>query len=180
MSTQSHRVPSNSAMAWLMPALATGVVVAAVFSYGRSEERQAAPGSPYYGKAVQEAINGLKNLGANAPVPEGRPPLPEGLSPDDHYWCNSCKAYHKRDTAQNQHAGVPPPVSGVGADVAQSPDVIPPLPEGLSANDHYWCVNCKTYHARQPSQAVPGTGTSPEPWRGVPYPLSPATPIPGN
>jgi hypothetical protein len=49
-----------------MPAAVAGVIVTAVISYARSGETYAAAGSPYYGKAVQEAIAGLKNLGENA------------------------------------------------------------------------------------------------------------------
>ncbi len=96
---------------WLVPAALTGVVAAAVISYGRTEESQAAAGSPYYGKAVQEAINGLKNPGSK-PLPAGRPPLPAGLSPAEHEWCENCKVYHKRQPgAANAAGGAPPQVA---------------------------------------------------------------------
>jgi len=53
----------------------TGHVVAVtVMSYPRSEESPVAAGSPYYGKAVQEAIAGLRNPGAKA-VLQARPAL---------------------------------------------------------------------------------------------------------
>lgn len=151
-------------MAWLVPAVVAGVIATAVISYARSGEFQAAAGSPYYGKAVQEAIAGLKNPGESA-LPAARPPLPAGLSPDEHYWCENCKAYHKREPGQSQPAGVaPPPIAGGGAVAAQAADTIPPLPEGQSANDYYWCVNCKAYHPRQPAQNAAA-------WAGVPYML---------
>jgi len=184
MSKRSESTPVLSPKAWAVPAAVAGLMGAAVISYVRSEETQAAAGSPYYGKAVLEAISGLRNPGDQS-TPAARPPLAAGLSPDEHYWCENCKTYHKREAGQNQ----PAPVAQVPATVppvaaAQAGDAIPPLPAGLSAADHYWCVNCKTYHARQPGQAVPETGVAPAPapapWRGVPYPLSPAAPVPGN
>lgn len=151
-------------MAWLVPGVVAGVIATAVISYARSGETHAAAGSPYYGKAVQEAIAGLKNPGANA-LPAARPLLAAGLSPEEHYWCENCKTYHKREPGQSPPAGVtPPPIAGAGVVAAQPAAVVPPLPEGLSASDHYWCVNCKTYHPRQPAQNAAA-------WTGVPYKL---------
>lgn len=165
-------------MAWAVPAAVAGLIGAAVISYVRSEEVQAAAGSPYYGKAVLEAISGLKNAG-DPSTPVVRPPLGAGLSADEHYWCENCKTYHKREAGQNPPgAQAPATVPPVAA--AQPGDAIPPLPAGLSAADHYWCVNCKTYHARQPGQAAQGTPAAPTPWRGVPFPLAPAGSIPGG
>lgn len=171
MSKTSENPPSTPS-AWLVPTVVAGVIATAVISYARSGETYAAAGSPYYGKAVQEALAGLKNPGENA-LPAGRPPLPEGLSPNDYYWCDTCHAYHKREPGQNQPAVAPPPVAGVGAIASQSADVIPPLPEGLSASNYYWCVNCKAYHPRQPAQDHPA-------WAGVPYklPVQPGPALP--
>jgi hypothetical protein len=147
---------------------AAAVAVAAVISYGRHEERQAAAGSPYYGKAVREAINGLTKTGAVA-EPAARPALPEGFSPDEYYWCENCQAYHKRQPGQAQApAAASPQVAGV-----QAAGGVPPLPEGLSPADYYWCEKCKSYHARQSGQAAPAA------WAGVPYPLpAPSAPHP--
>ena len=151
-------------MAWLVPAMVAGVIGMAVISYARSGETYAAAGSPYYGKAVQEAISGLKNPGGNA-LPAGRPPLPAGLSPAEHDWCENCKTYHKREAGQPAAvAPAPAPVAGGGAAAAHAAEAIPPLPEGQSASDHYWCVNCKTYHPRPPAQNAAA-------WAGVPYKL---------
>lgn len=152
-------------MAWLVPAAVTGVVAAAVISYSGSEETQAAPDSPYYDKAVKEALVGLTNLGAKAAAPAGRPPLPAGLSPDEHYWCEQHQVYHKRQPGQAPPAaGATPPADAGGAPAplavppaappaAQPAGAIPPLGAGLAAADYYWCPNCKIYHKREP---VPG------------------------
>ena len=156
-------------MAWLVPVAVAGVAVVAVISYIRSEETHAASGSPLYGRAVQEAVEGLKNPAAKTAA--ARPPLAAGLSPDEYYWCEQCKAYHKRQPGQSQPAGAPPqPVAGVGAvipvtpaaAVTQPPGTIPPLPAGLSAQDYYWCADCKAYHPRNPAQGQPA-GTTPPP-----------------
>ncbi|MES2922135.1 MAG: hypothetical protein V4819_11345 [Verrucomicrobiota bacterium] len=168
MSKSSENTPPSHT-AWFVPGIAAGVIATAVISYARSGETYAAAGSPYYGKAVQEAIAGLKNPGGDAP-PAARPPLLAGLSPDEHYWCENCKTYHKREPGQTPPVAAP--LSPSLAVAAQPADVIPPLPEGLSASDHYWCVNCKTYHPRQPAPVAAG-------WAGVPYKL-PVTPAPGN
>lgn len=158
--------PTVAAKSWLVPALAAGLAVAAVISYGRTEERQAAPGSPYYDKAVKEALNGLKGADAVvAPEAGGHPPLPAGLSAADYYWCDTCKSYHKRDAAAGQ------PIAAVASQpvVASEENVIPPLPEGLSTADYYWCPDCKAYHPRQAQGGAP----LPAIWAGVPYPMPP-------
>jgi hypothetical protein len=148
---------------WLVPVATVGVLAAALLSYDRDGEIQAAPGSPYYDKAVREAIHGLQNPGAKALPAAGIPPLPAGLSPDEHYWCENCKTYHKRVPGQS------PPAAGVTPPAA--PAAIPPLPEGLSPADYYWCENCKTYHARDSRQAAhPGGAVAAPAWRGVPFP----------
>ncbi len=170
MSKSSENTLASTPTSWLVPVAVAGVIVSAVISYARSGETYAAAGSPYYGKAVQEALAGLKNPGETA-IPAARPPLPEGLSPNDYYWCETCHAYHKREAGQNQPAVASPPVAGVGAIAAQSAEVIPPLSEGLSASDYYWCVNCKAYHPRQANPAA---------WAGVPYklPVQSGPPLP--
>lgn len=165
----SHLNPSATAKAWLVPVIVTGVVAAAAVSYTRSAEIQAAPGSPYYGRAVKEAMNGLVNPGgAPAASPDAIPPLPAGLSPADHYWCKDCKAYHKR---QPEGAAQPGAVAQPGAAPAAQPGAapaaqpgltIPPLLAGLAPDDYDWCANCKVFHpkaqpaaAAQPSDAIP-------------------------
>lgn len=63
MPKQIPRFSSAVLRLWSLPLIAAGVVAAAVWSYGRPGEVQAAPGSPYYDKAVKEAMNGLTQLG---------------------------------------------------------------------------------------------------------------------
>ncbi len=157
MTKPSPKIHAPAAGSWVVPGIALGIVAAAVISYGRTTERQAAAGSPYYDKAVKEAINGLKGGGDEPAAAVGIPPLPDGLSAADYYWCATCKAYHRRDAAAAQ------PVAAA----AGGTEEIPPLPAGFSAADYYWCPNCKTYHARQ---GGPDAG-APAPWAGVPYPL---------
>jgi hypothetical protein len=168
MSVRTSNSPATSAKSWIIPAAAAFVLVAAVVSYGRTVERQAASGSPYYDKAVKEAINGLLNTGGATPAvaEAGIPPLPEGFSAADYYWCPTCKAYHKRDAA-----GAQPAVPAISQPVATgTAEVIPPLPANLSAADYYWCSNCKAYHPRN-AQA---TATQPVACQGIPFPLPPA------
>lgn len=159
MSNGTKGAPAFISIApWLVPLAATVVVAAAVISYSRSGDEPVAGGSPYYDKAVKEALAGLRNPGGKA-LPETRPALPAGLSPDEYYWCEQCKAYHKRQPAQGQPGAVPPsPVAGGNAPqaAAQPSDAIPPLPAGLSADDYYWCTNCKAYHKRQATPGQPG------------------------
>jgi hypothetical protein len=136
-------------LAWIIPALTAVVAVAAVASYPQSAEVHAAPGSPYYPKAAQEALAGLRNTGEKTAA-QAQPALPAGVSADEVYWCEQCKTYHKR----TPNAAAPAPA--VAAD-----GTIPPLPQGLNPADYYWCVNCKTYHAKsqQPQAAPPADGT---------------------
>lgn len=145
-----QRVRAHPLAGWLVPMGVTVAMLAAVASYGRSPEVQAAPGSPYYGKAVQEAMRGLVQLGAGTQPgadPAGRPPLPVGLSPAEHYWCEQCKAWHKRNSNAGSAAATPsaptPAAAGAG---------IPPLPPGLSPADYDWCANCKAWHPKEPAK----------------------------
>jgi hypothetical protein len=174
-------------MAWLLPTAVAGMALVAVVTYVRSEETHAAGGAPLYDKAVREAIDGLKNPGAKTAV--ARPALPAGLSPADHYWCEQCKAYHKRQPAQGQPAQpagvVPAPVAGgTPATPGAQPDTtIPPLPAGMSAADYYWCSNCKIYHKRQsPQDQAAGAGAAQPPDAGTIPPMlaapQPAAAIP--
>jgi hypothetical protein len=133
--------------AWIVPCAVTGVLVAAVVSYPRAAEVHAAPGSPYYPKAAREALEGLRNPDGKQAAP-AIPALPAGLSPDEHYWCEQCKAYHKRQPGAQAAVPHAAPVD---------PAAVPALPAGYDAADHYWCPNCKVYHSRSNPQAkVPG------------------------
>lgn len=130
---------------WTLPVLAVLTVVAAVWSYNLHPEVEAAPGSPYYDKAVKEAISGLVNPGAAAaPQPDARPALPAGLNPADHYWCEQCKAYHKRDA---QAAAQPGSQPAAQPDVHPAPE-LPPLVTGKPPGNYYWCDDCLAFHLR--------------------------------
>jgi hypothetical protein len=132
--------------AWIVPGLVTGVLAAAVLSYPRAAEVHAEPGSPYYSKAAREALAGLRSAEEKQALPAATPALPAGLSPDEHYWCEQCKAYHKR-----QPGGGAPQAHAAGA------AEIPALPQGLDPAEYYWCANCKVYHSHKDAQArVPG------------------------
>ena len=147
------KTPSDSKFdikAWMVPCAVTGVLVAAVVSYPRAAEVHAAAGSPYYPKAAREALEGLRNPEDKQAV-QSIPALPAGLSAEDHYWCEQCKAYHKRQPGQAAPANATPPPAPA------DPATVPALPAGYDAADHYWCPNCKVYHSRSNPQArVPG------------------------
>jgi hypothetical protein len=163
--------------AWIVPGVVTCVLVAAVVSYPRAAEIHAAAGSPYYSKAAREALAGLQNSSEKQALPAATPALPAGLSPDEHYWCEQCKAYHKRQPGGVPQAGVAP-VPGAGVEVAPvATAAIPPLPQGLDPAQYYWCANCKVYHSRaDPKVSVPGVGaanpSAPEPLPGIPPSLA--------
>lgn len=149
-------------MAWLVPAATAGMAAAMVISYVNSGEPPVAGGAPLYIKAAHEALEGLRNPQGSQP-PAVRPALPAGLSPDDYYWCDQCKAYHKRQAAGDippQGAGAPPPAMPG----SQPNAAIPPLPPEFSPNDYYWCPDCKAYHPRQgPGNIPPALLMAPEP-----------------
>jgi hypothetical protein len=181
----------TSSMPWLVSAVVAGVGVVAAISYVRSQETHAASGSPLYERAVNEAITGLKNPAEK--VTAARPALPAGLSPDEHYWCESCQAYHKRQAAEGQPAGVAPPPLAAAAPATPLtpaagtpvPGSIPPLPAGLSADDYYWCADCKGYHKRQPGQDQPAgaavpPGTADHPAGSAAQPAGTVPPLPAG
>lgn len=162
---------AGHARKWALPGVAGLTIVTAVWSYARVEEREAAPGSPYYDKAVREAVHGLANPGARgrAAAPADRPPLAAGLDPADYYWCENCQTYHKRGDGAAGHAppaaevpgagAAPPfaiPIPGAAQEAAGSR---PPLPEGLDPAEHYWCENCQTYHRREGAPAADAPST---------------------
>lgn len=151
MTQETKRKQAVMYTSWVVPVAVAGVVAAAVISYLRTVEPQAAPGSPYYTKAVKEAAAGLANPGLEA-VPDGRPALPAGYSPEDVAWCEQCKAYHKRQPAAGQAAGAGQPAVGAGPARQATPtdETIPPVLSGLSPDDYYWCPNCKVFHKRPP------------------------------
>lgn len=171
------KTPSGSGSAfdpkaWIIPGAVTSVLVAAVVSYPRAAEVNAASGSPYYSKAVQEALAGLRSPDEKQAQPAATPALPAGLSPDEHYWCEQCKAYHKRQPGVPQAA---PPAAGAAAAPAAGDNDAgnPSLPQGLDPSEYYWCANCKVYHSRKdPTVKVPGVGAAnspaPEPVDGIP------------
>ena len=197
MSNRTQQVQAALVKAWLVPVAVAGVVVAAVISYVQSPEMQAAPDSPYYGKAVQEAMTGLVNAGGAA-APAARPPLPAGLSPDDYYWCEEHKTYHPHQAGQPGQplpAGAAQPAAGtLPAGVAQPPGVaaqpaavgsppaaqsdltIPPLLAGVSPNDYFWCDNCKVFHKTSEHGQPPAAGGSPANPAGQPAAAIPPLP----
>jgi len=166
--------PPSGHLLWIGAAFAIVISAMAVASYRPDAEVEAAPGSPLYGRAVHEAIQGLAGVGKQRQPgqPAGvRPPLPAGLSPDEHYWCDKCKTYHKRQPAAAIGPdGVPaslarPPAPGARPSVpaAQPPTPAgarPPLPPGVTADEVYWCADCKAYHKRS-GQAGPADGAAP-------------------
>ena len=167
------KTPLNSGSAfdpkaWIVPGVVTCVLVAAVVSYPRAAEINAAAGSPYYSKAAQEALVGLRSSGEKQALPAATPALPAGLSPDEHYWCEQCKAYHKRQPGGAPQAGVAPvPAAGAAAAppvagaAAPTPAAIPSLPQGLNPAEYYWCANCKVYHSRSdPKVSVAGVAAA--------------------
>jgi hypothetical protein len=141
----------------------------AVFSYSVPDRDQAASGAPLYDQAVKEALRGLSNPGTKAqPAGAGRPALPAGLSADDHYWCENCKAWHKKQAPGDPQAPQPTPAGSAPAPATprvvipyalgmapgdqQPAAAIPPLPAGLSPAEHYWCDKCKAWHKRPEAQ----------------------------
>ena len=149
-------------MAWLVPTAVVGMAVAMVISYIRSEEPPVAGGAPLYVKAAHEALEGLRNPQGSQPVAAARPALPAGLSPDEYYWCDKCKAYHKRQA----EGDAPPQVAGTTPQATpgtQPNATIPPLPLEFSPADYYWCPDCKAYHPRQgPGNTPPALLMAPE------------------
>jgi hypothetical protein len=149
------KAPHNSGSAfdpkaWIVPGVVTCVLAAAVATYPRAAEVHAAAGSPYYPKAAGEALAGLRDSGEKQAA-AALPALPAGLSPEEHYWCEQCKTYHKRQ-ADGQAAATPP--AGPA-----TPAAVPPLPEGYDPAEYYWCANCKVYHSRKdPKVNVPAQG----------------------
>jgi hypothetical protein len=181
------KTPADSASAfdpkaWIVPGVVTCVLVAAVVSYPRAAEVNAAAGSPYYSKAAREALAGLQSPAEQQALPAATPALPAGLSPAEHYWCEQCKAYHKRQPGTVSQAGAAQvPAAQVPAAGAAAPPLaaaaIPPLPQGLDPADYYWCANCKVYHSRSNPQvnvagAVAADPPSPEPMLGIPPSLA--------
>ena len=120
MTQETKRKQAVMYTSWVVPVAVAGVVAAAVISYLRTVEPQAAPGSPYYTKAVKEAAAGLANPGLEA-VPDGRPALPAGYSPEDVAWCEQCKAYHKRQPAQAGPGGRDPVAPALPPPAAPNP-----------------------------------------------------------
>jgi hypothetical protein len=151
---------------WIVPGIVTGVLAAAVVTYPRAAEINAAPGSPYYSKAAGEALAGLRNPDEKQALPAAAPALPAGLSPDEHYWCEQCKAYHKRQPQGAPQAAAAPAVAVPSA-------AIPALPEGLDPAEYYWCANCKVYHShKDPKVGVPGVEPTQPSAPGVPQNLA--------
>ncbi len=170
--------PPAGGLLWVGAALALVITALAAGSYGASNEIDAAPGSPLYGKAVHEAIQGLagnraKQHAAGQPG-AARPPLPAGLSPNDYYWCDKCKAYHKHKPGGAGQAS-PPAAAGQPAAAQPAPPANPqpvagqpaaarpPLPAGFSPDEVYWCEKCKAYHKRNPKSPQQPAARPPAP-----------------
>lgn len=123
MKTKSSATGSWQAriVPWIPAWVAAGVVIASVSSYSRQSEIHAGPGSPYYDKAVREALQGLVNLGGGAQAPAADvPPPPPGSNPDEVYWCEQCKTYHRRQP------GIPGPDAQQPVVPLQEPEIPPP------------------------------------------------------
>lgn len=168
MSKNNPQIIAAVMRSWALPAAGVGVVVAAMWSYDRTGEVHAAAGSPYYDKAVKEAIAGLVNTGA-APAPAGRPPLPAGLSPDDYYWCDQHQTYHKRETpaAGQGQAAAANPAAATPPNVHPAP-ALPPLVAGKPPLDYYWCDECLAFHLRPDRVAQPAVAAQPPPAAAAP------------
>ena len=176
--------PPSGRLLWIGSAFAIVISAMAVASYRSDAELHAAPGSPLYGRAVHEAIQGLAGVGkrAGAGQPGGaRPPLPAGLNPDEHYWCDDCKTYHKRQPAEAIGPdGVPASIARPAAPGARPPNPAaqpptpaaarPPLPQGVSADEVYWCADCRAYHKRG-GHAAPANGADGVPQAAAKPPL---------
>ena len=97
--------------AWLgaVAVVALGTIV--VVGYTRTPDLAAAPGAGLYDHAVKEALAGLRKHGTRQAGGQQRPALPAGLSAADHYWCEQCKAYHKRNSTPAQPGAVARPAA---------------------------------------------------------------------
>lgn len=110
----------------------------------------ASPGQQQAGQTPGAAPASPQQPGA---ATAARPPSPG----PDHFWCENCKTYHKKQAVPNQHGAV-----NQGTPV---PQAVPAAAPGTAARppspgkDYFWCENCKTYHMRQP--AAQQSGASP-------------------
>jgi len=166
MSNHNPQIIAAVMRSWALPLVAAGLVAAAVGSYDRSGEVHAAAGSPYYDKAVKEAIAGLVTPAA-APAPAGRPPLPAGLSPDDYYWCEEHQTYHKRETPGQGQPAAANPAAATPPNVHPEP-ALPPLVTGKPPLDYYWCDDCQAFHLRPDRAPQPAAAAPPTPAGAVP------------
>lgn len=184
MSTETENNPQTdrSRSMWIVTGGVVLLGTLAVFSYSVPDRDQAASGAPLYDQAVKEALRGLRNPGTRAqPAGAGRPALPANLSAKDHYWCENCKAWHKKQAPGDPQAPqanpaaesgtTPPPAAprvvipyalGMApGDPQPAAASIPALPDGLSPAEHYWCENCKAWHKRDASAAAHSPDTPP-------------------
>jgi hypothetical protein len=160
---------------WWGTAIVAVIGIAAAVGYSGSREVHAAGGSPLYDTAVREALRGLADAGGGgaAAVAGERPPLPAGLSPADHYWCEKCKTYHRRQPDQSLPSA-PALAPPAGAAALAPAGGIPPLPAGLAPADYYWCEKCKAYHKREP-QPAGGQAAADPAAHGAAAPAAPAS-----
>ena len=131
--------------------LAAGAVVVMSARSSSPESDLAAPGAALYEFAVKESVISLMSKQEQAEHEvANRPPSPG----PDYYWCENCKAYHKRETpASPQQPAVARTPGAAPAAAPQSSDAAaarPPSP----GPDFYWCEQCKTYHKRQPQASA--------------------------
>ncbi len=113
------------------------------------------------------------NAGSSGPTGRSHPATCGGTRPSRLLLVHELQNLSQTPTGGLRH---PPPVAGdnpASPAATQPAGVIPPLPAGFSADDYYWCANCKTYHKRQPTAADPAGETAPAP---APAPVTPATP----
>lgn len=131
------RDAASRAALWIGGAALVVLGTVAVAAYSVSDEAQAGSGSPLYGFAVHEALEGLKGGGAKAPAAQGEV-------------CKDCGKIHPPAQHANVAAAIPDAVPAQGADAVpvQAADTVP-------VGEYYYCQNCQAYHRRQPGTAIP-------------------------
>ena len=110
------------------------------------------------GSAPQPVIIQSPNAAPGAPQQQASPQQPGTAaarppSPGaDSYWCENCRAYHKKLPAPVQSVAVPQAAPGTPAAAVHGEDVRASSPR----EGYYYCENCKTYHRQPPAAQQPG------------------------